>query len=165
MTVCYLALGSNIDPVQNLQQAIERLSQLPQFQLEALSPWYETEPWGIIDQAAFVNLVLRGQWQGGVMALLQAGLAIEAALNRVRRVKNGPRTIDIDILLFGDEQHQTPQLTVPHPGLYERDFMLVPLLDLDPDIVDPVSGRPLQAFQDGLPYRCISRQIQPSPRW
>jgi 2-amino-4-hydroxy-6-hydroxymethyldihydropteridine diphosphokinase len=161
MAVCYLALGSNIDPMKHIQQAIDRLDDLPQFQVTAISPWYATEPWGITDQAAFVNLVLRGHWQGDVMALLQAGLGIEAALNRLRRVKNGPRTIDIDILLFGNEQHQSEQLTVPHPGLYERDFMLVPLLDIAPDAVDPVSGKPLKGFKDGLPYRCISHQVNP----
>jgi len=161
MTVCYLALGSNIAPMKHLQLAINRLDDLPRFQISAVSPWYQTEPWGITNQAAFVNLVLRGQWQGDVMALLQAGLAIEASLNRVRRVKNGPRTIDIDILLFGDEQHQSEQLTVPHPGLYERDFMLVPLLDIAPDTVDPVSGKPLKGFKEGLPHRCISHQINP----
>ena len=158
MTVCYLALGSNIDPVNHLQQAIDRLRQRPQFQLEAISPWYETAPWGITNQAGFLNLVLKGQWDGDVLSLLQTGLAIETSLNRVRRMKNGPRTIDIDILLFGSDHHRSEQLTVPHPGLYERDFMLVPLLDIAPDAVDPVSGKPLKTFQNDLPYRCISRQ-------
>ncbi len=159
MTVCHLALGSNINPTKNLRQAVNQLEALPNFTLEAVSPWYETEPWGITDQAAFVNLVLRGQWQDGVMDLLQAGLAIEASLNRVRRVKNGPRTIDIDILLFGTERHQSEVLTVPHPGLYQRDFMLVPLLDISPQAKDPVSGRPLEIFRPQLPYRCIRRQL------
>ena len=146
MTDCYLALGSNIDPQKHIDQAMGRLQALPNFQLETVSPWYETEPWGITDQSAFLNLVLRGQWHEDVFALLHAALAIEASLNRVRRIKNGPRTIDIDILLFGQEQHDAESLTVPHPGLYERDFMLVPLLDIEPAAVDPVSGQPLKRF-------------------
>lgn len=161
MTVCHLALGSNINPAQNLARAIELLEAQPGFQLEALSPCYETAPWGITDQAPFLNLVVRGQWNGTVIALLQAGLNIEAALDRMRRIKNGPRTIDIDILLFGDEQRRSEKLTVPHPGLYERDFMLVPLLDISPEAVDPVSGAPLKNFQNNLPFRCIRHQIQP----
>jgi 2-amino-4-hydroxy-6-hydroxymethyldihydropteridine diphosphokinase len=160
MTDCYLALGSNIDSQKNIDQAISRLEALPNFQLATVSPWYETEPWGITDQSVFLNLVLRGQWHEDVFALLQAALIIEASLNRVRRVKNGPRTIDIDILLFGQEQHSTESLTIPHPGLYERDFMLVPLLDIEPDGVDPVSGKPLKTFLDDLPYRCIRTQVR-----
>jgi 2-amino-4-hydroxy-6-hydroxymethyldihydropteridine diphosphokinase len=160
MTDCYLALGSNIDPQNNIDQAISRLEALPNFQMEAVSPWYETAPWGITDQSAFLNLVLRGQWHEDVFALLRAALAIEVSLNRVRRVKNGPRTIDIDILLFGQEKHDSESLTLPHPGLYERDFMLVPLLDIAPDAVDPVSGRLLKTFLNDLPYRCIRAQVK-----
>jgi 2-amino-4-hydroxy-6-hydroxymethyldihydropteridine diphosphokinase len=160
MTVCYLALGSNIDPMNNLRQAIHRLADLSQFQVSAISPWYETEPWGMTEQAAFVNLVLQGQWWGDVVSLLDAALAIEASLDRVRRVKNGPRTIDIDILLFGNEQCQSELLTVPHPGLYERDFMLVPLLDIAPDAIDPVSSQLLNSFREKLMYRCIRHPVQ-----
>jgi len=160
MTVCHLALGSNIDPAENLRQAIQLLVALPNFQLEALSPCYEPEPWGLTDQATFWNLVLRGRWKGDVMSLLRAGQEVEATLNRVRVVKNGPRTIDVDILLFGDEQHCTDNLTVPHPGLIERDFMLVPLLDISPEAIDPETDKPLQAFQPSLPYRCIRRQLK-----
>lgn len=160
MTVCHLALGSNIAPAHHLQQAIERLAALPNFDLEARSPCYETAPWGMIQQAAFWNLVLRGHWRGEAKALLQAGQQIESALNRVRTVKNGPRTIDIDILLFGNERLDLAELTVPHPGLYERDFMLVPLLDITPEAIDPISGKPLQEFRAGLPYRCIRRALE-----
>jgi 2-amino-4-hydroxy-6-hydroxymethyldihydropteridine diphosphokinase len=162
MTDCYLALGSNIDPESNITKAINRLKSLPNFHMVAMSPWYETAPWGITDQPAFVNLALKGRWAGHVADLLQASLGIEASLDRIRRTKNGPRTIDIDILLFGDQQHHTEELTVPHPGLYRRDFMLVPLLDIAPDAVDPVSGKLLQTFLDDLPHRCIRAQIKAS---
>jgi 2-amino-4-hydroxy-6-hydroxymethyldihydropteridine diphosphokinase len=160
MTVCHLALGSNINPTENLTQAIEHLEALPNFHLEAVSPCYQTEPWGIAEQADFLNLVLRGRWESNVRELLQASLGIEASLNRARRIKNGPRTIDIDILLFGDEQYHSDELTVPHPGLYERDFMLMPLLDISPNALDPISQVPLKTFQGTLPYRCIRHQVQ-----
>jgi 2-amino-4-hydroxy-6-hydroxymethyldihydropteridine diphosphokinase len=160
MTVCHLSLGSNIEPVANLQRAIARLEALPEFHLEALSPWYETAPWGVLDQAAFLNLVVRGRWQGTVASLLQAGQTIETALNRVRRLKNGPRTIDIDILLFGHERYHSEILIIPHPGLFERDFMLLPLLDISPEAIDPVSERPLKDFQRDLRYRCIRQQLR-----
>ena len=160
MTICYLALGSNIHPQANLQQAIDQLASLPNFQLETISPCYETEPWGVTDQAAFLNLVLQGYWQGNVYTLLQAVQCIEATLNRVRVVKNGPRTIDVDILLFGDEQHRSAQLTIPHPGLFERDFMLLPLLDISPNEIDPVRGMPLRYYQQNLTYRCIRQQLK-----
>jgi 2-amino-4-hydroxy-6-hydroxymethyldihydropteridine diphosphokinase len=146
--------------MNNLRQAIDLLTRLPNFALEAQSSYYETEPWGITDQATFLNLVLRGQWYGDAPALLRAGLEIETSLNRVRRVKNGPRTIDVDILLFGAEQHHSNALTVPHPGLYERDFMLLPLLEISPAARDPASGRPLQEFQPDLLYRCIRRPFK-----
>lgn len=160
MTVCHLALGSNIDPVDNLPRAIAHLKALPSFDLEALSPCYETAPWGITDQPAFWNIVVRGHWSSQVTALLKAGQAIERQLNRIRRIKNGPRTMDIDILLFGDEQHQLEALKIPHPGLYERDFMLVPLLDISPEAIDPISGKPLEAFRAGLRYHCIRHPIE-----
>lgn len=160
MTVCFLSLGSNIEPAANLQRAIAQLSALPDFQLDAVSPCYETEPWGVTDQEAFLNLVVQGRWQADALSLLRAGQAIEAALNRVRTIKNGPRTIDVDILLFGNEQHQTEVLTIPHPGLVERDFMLLPLLDIAPDAVHPVRGVPLKQFQPDLLYRCIRQPIK-----
>lgn len=160
MTICHVSLGSNIDSATNLRRAIHHLEMLPAFRLEALSPCYETEPWGVTDQDAFLNLVLRGHWQGDALSLLRAGQGVESTLNRVRLVKNGPRTIDVDILLFGDELHHSEELSVPHPGLYERDFMLLPLLDISPDALDPASGKPLRDFQQNLPYRCIRRQLK-----
>ncbi len=160
MTICHLSLGSNINAAANLQQAVHLLRALPDFQLEAISPCYETEPWGVTDQNSFLNLVLQGRWQRDALALLRAGQEIEATLNRVRVIKNGPRTIDIDILLFGDEHHHSEILKIPHPGLFERDFMLLPLLDIAPEAVDPVSGKPLKNFQVHLPYRCIRQKVE-----
>lgn len=160
MTVCHLALGSNINPHDNLRRAIEQLTALPQFDLEASSPCYETAPWGITEQPAFWNLVLRGDWQGDARSLLQASQQIEAELNRVRVVKNGPRTIDIDILLFGQQSYDEDTLTIPHPGLLKRDFMLVPLLDISPEAIDPISGQLLKNFREELPIRCIRQKIQ-----
>ena len=160
MTVCHLALGSNIKPRDNLRRAIAQLTALPHFELEASSPCYETAPWGITEQPAFWNLVLRGDWQGDARSLLQATQQIEAELNRVRVVKNGPRTIDIDILLFGQQAYDEAELTLPHPGLVQRDFMLVPLLDISPAAIDPRSGQPLKNFREALPIRCIRHRVK-----
>ncbi len=160
MTNCFLALGSNIAPRTNMRQALDLLNAMPRFDIEAISPWYETEPWGITDQSVFLNLVVQGRWAGDAHALLRATQGIEQSLHRVRLQRNGPRTMDIDILLFGDEQHDTPELHIPHPGLLERDFMLLPLLDLAPDAVLPGSGTPLHGWRDRLRYRCIRKRLE-----
>lgn len=159
MTICYLSLGSNIEAAKNLRRAIALLAGDSRFQLQAVSPCYETSPWGITEQPAFLNLVVQGDWGGNVATLLQLGQQIEGRLDRIRREKNGPRTIDIDILLFGDERHHSERLTVPHPGLFERDFMLMPLLDVSPEATVPGTQQPLREFVDRLPYRCIRREV------
>ncbi|WP_133513248.1 2-amino-4-hydroxy-6-hydroxymethyldihydropteridine diphosphokinase [Candidatus Thiosymbion oneisti] len=132
MTV-YLSLGSNIRPRHHLGTALELLDAQDAIRLLGESPWYETRPWGGIVQANFLNLVCAVETSLPPLQLLEATQAIEQRLGRVRTLRNGPRTIDIDILLAGDTRLETPALTIPHPGLLERDFMLVPLLDLAPD--------------------------------
>ena len=100
-----------------------------------LSPVYETAPWGGVDQDDFWNLVLEVETNLPAHSLLERALAVEAVAKRTREVHWGPRTLDVDLLLLGDEVHEEPALLVPHPRLWERRFVLAPLRDLRPDLV------------------------------
>jgi len=158
MTV-YLSLGSNIRPRHHLGAALELLDAQDAVRLLGESPWYETRPWGGVAQANFLNLVCAVETSLPPPQLLQATQAIEQRLGRVRALRNGSRTIDIDILLAGDIRLETPALTIPHPGLLERDFMLVPLLDLAPNVRLPGSGERLIDKRAHLSHHQIIRRL------
>jgi len=159
MTV-YLSLGSNIRPRYHLRAALKLLDAQDAIRLLGESPWYETRPWGGVAQADFLNLVCAVETSLLPLQLLQTTQAIEHRLGRVRTLRNGPRTIDIDILLAGDTRLKTTVLTIPHPGLPERDFMLVPLLDLASDVRLPGSSERLIDEHAHLShYRIIHRLI------
>jgi len=158
MTV-YLSLGSNIRPRHHLGAVLRLLDAQAAVWLLGESPWYETRPWGGIAQANFLNLVCAIETSLLPLQLQQATQAIEQQLGRVRALRNGPRTIDIDILLAGDTRLETPTLTIPHPGLLKRDFMLVPLLDLAPDARLPGSGERLIDKRAHLSYHQIIRKL------
>ena len=99
------------------------------------SPVEETEPFGVTDQPRFLNQVLEVEWAGSARELLAAAKAVEAAAGRRPRERWGPRELDVDILLFGDLEIDEPDLQVPHPGLWEREFAWRPLVRLRPDIL------------------------------
>jgi 2-amino-4-hydroxy-6-hydroxymethyldihydropteridine diphosphokinase len=129
----YIGLGSNLhDPVHQLMKAFEELDRLPGTRLVRRSSLYRTAPVGKVDQSDFVNAVAQLETELGAPALLQALLSLEAAHHRVRGEIDGPRTLDLDLLLFGNEIIQTPELQVPHPRMHERAFVLRPLAELDP---------------------------------
>ena len=131
MTIVYLSLGTNLgDRLSYLKEALEGLAKLPLTSVTAVSPIYETEAWGNTNQPDFLNLVC--QLETGLPAhdLLKHCQAIELDLGRERHEHWGPRTIDIDILLYGRQSIQTVELTVPHPYMMERGFVLVPLANL-----------------------------------
>ena len=131
LVVAYLGLGSNIGERERLlAEAVERLSDHPSVEVTAVSPLYETEPVGVTDQPAFLNIACRILTTLDPESLLAAALDIERELGRVRTIRWGPRTIDIDLLLYDNRDIRTPALTVPHPRLMERAFVLVPLLDV-----------------------------------
>jgi 2-amino-4-hydroxy-6-hydroxymethyldihydropteridine diphosphokinase len=133
----YLALGSNLgDRHENLRQAVAGLS--PQIDIKAKSHIYETDPWGYEDQPKFLNMAVRGQTYLEPEPLLKHLKRLEIALGRQMTFANGPRSIDIDILFFNDLILDTPLLTLPHPRLHERGFVLLPLMDLAPDLVHPL---------------------------
>lgn len=156
----FIACGSNVDPRPNLARALARLDAV--VELLRASPTYLTRPWGVIEQAPFLNLVVAVRTAAAPHALLDRLQAIERALGRTRTaVRRGPRPIDLDILLYGDRVIDGERLTIPHPGLTERDFMLVPLLDIAPALTHPACGRPLAAWRHRLRYRQIVARAAP----
>lgn len=130
----FFSLGSNIEPkAERLAQARSELAKLPTTEITDVSSLYRTAPVGRTDQDWFLNQVVRGRTQLPPDDLLERALAIEAALGRVRHERWGPRTIDIDILLYGEHVQNDPTLTLPHPRMTERAFVLVPLAELAPE--------------------------------
>ena len=130
----YLGIGTNIgDRMKNLQDSIDSLNLLPMTTVTDVSNVYETDPVGYDDQDDFHNIVVEVETELNPDNLLGACLGIEAGLGRVRIIKNGPRIIDVDLLLYGNETSNTKTLILPHPRMMERNFVLKPLLDLDFD--------------------------------
>ncbi len=128
----YLGIGTNIgERMQNLQYSLDALNLLPLTAVTDVSNVYETAPVGYDNQDDFLNIVVEIETELNADNLLGACLGIEAGLGRVRTIKNGPRIIDIDLLLYGDERKDTKTLILPHPRMMERNFVLKPLLDLD----------------------------------
>lgn len=128
----YLGIGTNIGVrMQNLFDAIDAINLLPLTKITQCSNVYETDPVGYADQSDFLNIVVEVETKLTSDNLLGAALGIEAGLGRIRTIKNGPRIIDIDLLLYENEVKNTDTLILPHPRMMERDFVLKPLLDID----------------------------------
>lgn len=157
MTVAYIGLGSNLDdPSAHLERALHELDALPATRLTARSPLYRTAPVGLTDQPEFINAVAALSTTLPPHELLNALLAIEQAHRRVRAVRWGPRTLDLDLLLYGDSMLNDAVLTLPHPRLHERAFVLYPLADLAPALDIPGYG-PLRALLAACPPAGITR--------
>lgn len=146
----YLSLGSNIgDRAANLQSAIEELSRFGK--VAAVSSFYETEPVEFTNQPWFLNCAVAFDTEKMPGQLLKTLLAIERTMGRRRTQEKGPRKIDIDILLFGDSSVNTPTLTIPHPAMHERRFVLEPLAEIAPDASHPVLNKTVRELRDSLP--------------
>jgi 2-amino-4-hydroxy-6-hydroxymethyldihydropteridine diphosphokinase len=129
----FLGLGSNLgDRLANLQRAVDLLDASPGIRVERTSSVYETDPVGP-PQPDYLNAVAEIHTTRTARALLEACLAVEHALGRVRDERWGPRTVDVDVLTYGDDRIDEPGLTVPHPRMHERAFVLIPLRELEPD--------------------------------
>jgi 2-amino-4-hydroxy-6-hydroxymethyldihydropteridine diphosphokinase len=142
VTLAYVALGSNLgDSRQQLLDAMEQLTALPGTRLLRRSPIYRTPPWGMLEQPAFLNAVVQIDTTLSPHALLDDLLAIERRAGRVRAERNGPRILDLDLLHVDGVQLHDDRLTLPHPRMAERAFVLLPLHDLAPELLLPGQGQ------------------------
>ena len=135
MNESFLSLGSNLgDRLSMLKQAVRLLREHPQVEVCRISSLYETDPVGFTDQNPFLNMVVHLQTSLSALELLDICQEIEQKLARKRTVRWGPRTIDLDILLYNQDNMKTERLIVPHPRMQERAFVLIPLLELHPSM-------------------------------
>ncbi len=143
MTLAYVGLGANLGEREaTLQRAVELLAEEPEIEVVSTSELRETDPVGVVDQPRFLNGAVGLETSLSARELLDALLRVERILGRVRAGPRwGARTVDLDLLLYGDEVVDEPGLHVPHPRLHERRFALEPLAELDPGLVVPGQGR------------------------
>lgn len=147
----YVALGSNMgNREEYLKKAIQKINHHSSISVEDISSIYETNPIGYTDQAEFLNMVIKINTDLSALELLNVLQEIEKLLDRKREVKWGPRTLDLDILLYNHENIETEQLIVPHPRMHERAFVIIPLYELNKDISIPTIKEPLTSIIDRL---------------
>jgi 2-amino-4-hydroxy-6-hydroxymethyldihydropteridine diphosphokinase len=152
----YLALGTNLGRrLSNLRSALSALP--PLVTLLERSPVYETPPWGVTSQPAFLNMVILGETALPPQELLGYLKDLETRLGRKPSFRYGPRKIDLDILFYGDTILNTLGLTLPHPRLHERAFVLVPLADLAPEMLHPVLGKTIRQLLAGVDVSGVKR--------
>ena len=161
----YLGMGTNLgDRLANLKQALHLLSQLNGVEVIKVSSIYETEPVGYLDQPFFLNLVCQIQTQLTPRLLLDQLQEIEQKLKRVRTIRWGPRTIDIDILLFGNRIIHQSDLMIPHPRMLERSFVIIPLAELAPDLIIPGTEQTVLQWKARLSQQSTSHVSKTFPK-
>lgn len=155
----YIGLGSNLgDREAQIRAALEAIADLPDTDLVRVSSLYDTEPAGEVDQPNFLNAAALVDTELEPRQLLWNLLLIEKRLGRVRTQPWGPRTIDLDLLLYGDEIVEEDDLRVPHPEIIRRSFVLVPLVELDPRLVHPGTGETMAAHLNRLGARPLVKR-------
>ncbi len=152
----FIALGSNLqDPLSQIGRAFSELATLPGTRVLRQSSCYRTAPVGYGDQPDFINAVAELDTMLEPCDLLRGLLALEAGFGRERSFANAPRVLDLDLLLYDDQVMQTPELTLPHPRMHERGFVLFPLAEIDPDLDIPGRGRVGELLQ-----RCLNQGVE-----
>ena len=155
--LAYIGLGANLgDAAATLTDAIEALGRLPQSRLARASSLYGSKPVGYLDQPDFINAVAAIETTLAPHDLLDALLGLESHFGRQRTFRNAPRTLDMDVLLYGNMTHHDDRLTVPHPRMLERSFVLVPLAEIAPDLVLP-DGQALAVLAEGCDRTGLNR--------
>lgn len=151
MPIVYLSLGSNKgDKEGQIKKAIILISNI--CDIKNVSPLYLTEPVGYTEQEWFVNCIVEVETETDPNKLLSSVKSIEKKLGRTKTMKNGPRTIDIDIVFYGDQIVKTKDLVIPHPRLHERLFVLQPMMDLNPGFVHPVFQKTIRELYAQVPW-------------
>jgi 2-amino-4-hydroxy-6-hydroxymethyldihydropteridine diphosphokinase len=152
MNTVYIALGTNIEPREDhLKEALRLLKAYSEITIEKVSSIYETAPVGYTDQADFLNMVVHVHTSDSPMGLLDKCQEIEQQLGRKRGVRFGPRTIDLDILLYNHENSKTERLIIPHPRMHQRAFVLIPLHEIAPTILIQALGKNVKELVRELP--------------
>lgn len=157
MKKVYLGLGSNMGDRETMLQAAVHALESPRLHIRRVSPVYETEPMDVPGQHWFLNMVVEAETDLFPLQLLHRTSKVEAQLGRRRLAHKGPRTIDIDILLFGNAVVTTPALEIPHPRFRGRRFVLAPLADLAPDLRDPVTRKTVRELLVELRGQAVRR--------
>ena len=154
--IAFVGLGSNLsDPRHQILRALQALAALPDTQVRARSALYRSAPVDYLQQPDFINAVVQLETRLTPRELLDALLGLERGFGRTRDFRNSPRTLDLDVLLYDDLQHHEPGLTIPHPLMHKRAFVLRPLLEIAPDCVIPGLG----AAADAL-HGCTGQQLE-----
>src|SRR5690625_1055687 len=161
MNEVYIGLGSNMGEREKfLHDAIELLKENGNINLEKQSSIYETAPVGYTEQDHFLNMVIKIRTSLTHLDLLDVCQRIEDKLGRERTIENGPRTIDLDILLYNNENRDLERLRIPHPRLHERAFVLVPLHEIAPDLIMPTSGKHIEDLINDISSKELAEVIK-----
>ena len=158
---CYIGIGSNLgDPLQNCEDAIANLSRINEIQLTGGSSFYNSEPVGLENQNWFVNAVIEIKTTLGARNLLHALQNIENTMGRKREIKGGPRSIDLDLLFYGQDIIDETDLTVPHPEIHKRRFVLEPLNEIASYFIHPAFGVSMRGLKDRLNDQKIVKLLE-----
>jgi 2-amino-4-hydroxy-6-hydroxymethyldihydropteridine diphosphokinase len=149
--IAYIGIGSNLgDKTDQCEKAISEILKVDRHKLLAKSSFFKTQPMGYTSQDCFVNGVIKIETNLEPIDLLRTLKTIESNLGRLKTFRWGPRLIDLDILFFDEREIQTEELQVPHPLIHERQFVLIPLVEIDPGLIHPVLGKTVQELLENF---------------